>query len=256
MQKKIRFEDKNDDWEIWKKNNSIERSIKRVRGELPAMEASKHLLEILKKIYKSNYNILDFGCAAGHYLKTLKKLNKNIKYTGFDVTKDYIIFAKQYFKKDLNSNFDVQSLFNVNKKYYKKFDIVFCANVLHHLPSIDLPLKNLLSVTKKYCIIRTLVSDNTHLSRFYYDDSTDKNGYLNNFQFQNTYSYNLIKKKIKKIGNFKIKFIDDKFNGHKINKEFISRERKKYPGLTKYVQGIQIAGSKVFEFKWVIIKIK
>lgn len=29
MQKKIRFEDKNDDWEIWKKNNSIERSIKK-----------------------------------------------------------------------------------------------------------------------------------------------------------------------------------------------------------------------------------
>ena len=50
--------------------------------------------------------------------------------------------------------------------------------------------------------------------------------------------------------------IDDKFDGDKINKEFTSRERKKYPGLTKYVQGLQIAGSKVFEFKWVIIEIK
>ena len=28
---KIKFEDRNNDWEIWKKNSSIERSIKRVK---------------------------------------------------------------------------------------------------------------------------------------------------------------------------------------------------------------------------------
>ena len=87
----------------------------------------------------------------------------------------------------------------MSKKYYKKFDIVFCSNVLHHLPSIDIPLKNLIKrLQKKYCIIRTLISDNTHLARFYYDDTTNKKGELNNFQLQNTYSYNLIRKKIKK----------------------------------------------------------
>ena len=31
-------------------------------------------------------------------------------------------------------------------------------------------------------------------------------------------------------------------------------EKKKYPGLTKFGNGIQIAGSKVFEFKWIIIE--
>ena len=138
----------------------------------------------------------------------------------------------------------------------KKFDIVFCSNVLHHLPSIDIPLKNLISASKKYCIIRTLVSSNTHLARFYYDDTTNKKGELNNFQLQNTYSYSLIKKKIKKIGNFKVSFKDDKYDGNKINKEFTSKEKKKYPGLTRSVNGIQIAGSKVFEFKWIVVKIK
>ena len=142
----------------------------------------------------------------------------------------------------------------MSKKYYNKFDIVFCSNVLHHLPSIDIPLKNLIKASKKYCIIRTLVSDNTHLARFYYDDSTNKKGELNNFQLQNTYSYDLIRKKIKKFGNFKISFLDDVFDGKKINKEYTKKEKKKYPGLTRYVDGIQIAGSKVFEFKWIIIK--
>lgn len=254
--KKILFEDRNNDWEIWKKNSSIERSIKRVKKILPEMEASKQLYKIVKKIYQTNDSILDFGCAAGHYYNSLKKIHKDIKYTGFDVTKSYIEFAKKHFKNETHAKFEVESLFSMSNKYKNKFDIVFCSNVLHHLPSIDIPLKNLLLATKKYCIVRTLVSDNTHLARFYYDDTTNKKGELNNFQLQNTYSYNLIKEKIKKIGNYQIKFEKDIFNGANINKEHTKNEKKKYPGLTKFVDGIQIAGSKVFEFKWVIIKKK
>ncbi len=254
MNKKIIFEDRNNDWEIWEKNNSIERSIKRIQNKLPEMEASKQLAKIVRRIYKKNFRILDFGCAAGHYYNSLKKIDKYIYYCGFDSTKAYISYAKKHFKKNTNIQFDTQSLFSMSKKYNNKFDIVFCSNVLHHLPSIDIPLKNLINASKKYCIIRTLVSDNTHLARFYYDDTTNRRGELNNFQLQNTYSYGLIRKKIKKIGNFKVTFENDIFNGKNINKEFTSKERKKYPGLTKFVDGIQIAGSKVFEFKWIIIK--
>ena len=218
------------------------------------MEASKQVSKIIKKIYKKGNKILDFGCAAGHFYRSLKRIDNKIDYTGFDATKDYIKFAKKYFKNEKNTKFDVQSLFSMSKKYYKQFDIVFCSNVLHHLPSIDIPLKNLIKASKKYCIIRTLISDNTHLARFYYDDTTNKKGELNNFQLQNTYSYNLIRKKIKKIGSFKVKFEDDIFDGKKINQEYTKKEIKKYPGLTRFADGVQIAGSKVFEFKWIIIK--
>ena len=198
MTKKILFEDRNNDWEIWQKNSSIERSIKRLKKQLPEMEASKQVSAIIKKFYKKGDKILDFGCAAGHFYNSLKRIDKNINYTGFDVTKDYITYARKHFKKNDNLNFHVQSLFKMSSKFKKKFDIVFCSNVLHHLPSIDIPLKNLISASKKYCIIRTLVSSNTHLARFYYDDTTNKKGELNNFQLQNTYSYSLIKKKSKK----------------------------------------------------------
>tara|TARA_B100001093_G_scaffold512017_1_gene581087 strand:+ start:435 stop:1202 length:768 start_codon:yes stop_codon:yes gene_type:complete len=253
MNDKIKFEDRNNDWEIWKKNSSIERSIKRIKKELPEMEASKQLTNIVRKFYKKDTKILDFGCAAGHFYLSLKKLNSKIDYFGFDATKNYISFAKKYFKNEKNAKFDVQSLFSMSKKYNNQFDIVFCSNVLHHLPSIDIPLKNIILASKKYCIIRTLVSNNTHLARFYYDDSTNKKGELNHFQLQNTYSYNLIRKKIRKFGNYKVQFKDDLFDGKKINQEYTNKERKKYPGLTRFVDGIQIAGSKVFEFKWIII---
>ena len=49
MGKTILFEDRNNDWEIWEKNNSIERSIKRIQNKLPEMEASKQLSKIVKK---------------------------------------------------------------------------------------------------------------------------------------------------------------------------------------------------------------
>ena len=48
MKVNIKFEDRNDDWEIWNKNSSIERSAKRVKKELPEMEASKQLVNIFR----------------------------------------------------------------------------------------------------------------------------------------------------------------------------------------------------------------
>ena len=61
MTKNVRFEDQNNNWEIWKKNSSIERSTKRVVGKLPEMEATKQLVKILKKFIDLNipYWILD-----------------------------------------------------------------------------------------------------------------------------------------------------------------------------------------------------
>lgn len=248
----IKHEDASKDWEIWKKRTRVERSIKRLKKQLPEMECSKQLAKIVKKLYNPGDKILDFGCASGHYYNSLKRIDNKLNYTGFDPTKPYIAFAKKFFKKNKNIKFDVQSLFTMNTKYQNKFDISFCSNVFHHIPSIDVPLQNLLKSAKKYVVIRTLVSDFTHLSKFYYDDKKDKKGILNNYVFQNTYSYNLLKEKIRKIGKYKIKFIDDDFNGNKLNKEY-KKDKKRYPGLTKYLLGTQIAGSKVFEFKWIII---
>ena len=51
------------------------------------------------------------------------------------------------------------------------------------------------------------------------------------FNFKNTYSYSLIKKKSKKSVILKVSFKDDKYDGNKINKEFTSKEKKNTPVL-------------------------
>ena len=76
---KIKFEDRNDNWEIWEKNSSIERSIKRIKKQLPEMEAAKQLVKIVRKKYKKGDTILDFGCAAGHFYLSLKRIDKSLK---------------------------------------------------------------------------------------------------------------------------------------------------------------------------------
>ena len=53
--------------------------------------------------------ILDVGCAAGHYYNSLKKIDKNINYTGIDATKKYISFAKKFFIKIKTLNFTVKT---------------------------------------------------------------------------------------------------------------------------------------------------
>ena len=83
------------------------------------MEASKQVSAIIKKFYKKGDKILDFGCAAGHFYNSLKRIDKDINYTGFDVTKDYITYARKHFKKNDNLNFHVQSLFKMSSKFKK-----------------------------------------------------------------------------------------------------------------------------------------
>lgn len=248
---------KNIYWDTWSKDPNTEKTKLRVLKKLPVMECTKQLKKIIAKIYKPKMKILDFGCASGHYYLELRKLDKNLKYTGYDATKNYINFAKKHFKKNKNVSFRVENLVSKRQKSIEKFDIVYSCNVLLHLPELKQPIKNLLSRTVKYCIIRTLVDDHTHLSQYLKRDILNKQGNPTYFNYQNTYSYNYIKDTIKNFGNFKIKFEEDLFNTKSINKEYkkITKDTKNR-GSTRISDGLQISGSKVFNWKWIIIEKK
>lgn len=248
---------KNNNWDTWSKSPSREKTKLRVLKKLPTMECTKQLKKIIDKVYKPKMKILDFGCASGHYYLELNKLNKNLNYTGYDATKNYINFAKKNFKNNPNVTFKVENLLSKNKKIKEKFDIVYCCNVLLHLPELKLPIKNLLSRTNKYCIIRTLVDNHTHFSHYLEKEVFDKKGNPTYYTFQNTYSYEYVKKIINKNGNYSIKFLNDEFNSKLINSEYRSITKKtKNADSTKVSNDIQISGSKVFNWKWIIIKKK
>lgn len=243
-----------ENWKIWDRNALVEkRTYQRVKGELPIMESTKQLMNIVKGIYEPNMKILDVGCASGHYYNGLRQIDDQLEYTGFDSTKAYIEFAKKHFKSNKNVDFFVEDIFNLPNKYESYFDIVFSCNVLLHLPSIKMPLENLLFVSKKYVIIRSLFSENTHFSKFLYNDTFDENENPDDFVYQNTYSFNYIKESISKLGDYKYWFLDDEFNPDNINNEY-NEYNIEQSAVTKVTNGLQIAGSKIFEWKWLIIE--
>ena len=73
----------NDDWRIWNKDDNVEsrrshvesRTYQRVTGELPEMESTKQLVDLISQVYASGMKILDVGCAAGHYYNGLKRID-------------------------------------------------------------------------------------------------------------------------------------------------------------------------------------
>lgn len=240
-------------WRIWNKDESVEqRTFQRTTGELPEMECTKQLVSLISDEYQSGFKILDVGCASGHYYNGIKRIEQGISYYGIDATVPYIEFAKKYFADNSNANFELGDIFNLDDGHKLQFDISYCCNVLLHLPDFREPVKNLLKVTKKTCFIRTLLSDHTHLSKFLYSDQFDENGEPTDFVFQNTYSFSLFKAYIETLGDFSVEFIDDVFDVEAINKEFVDFEEKQ-GAVTKAQSGIQIAGSKVFEWTWIKI---
>jgi 2-polyprenyl-3-methyl-5-hydroxy-6-metoxy-1,4-benzoquinol methylase len=240
-------------WKIWNKDDSVEqRTYKRVTGELPEMECTKQLVEMIGEVYAPGMHVLDVGCAAGHYYNGLKRIDSNLQYHGVDSTTAYIEFARKHFKGNSNTSFNVEDIFNLPKDYAGKFDIVYCCNVILHLPSFQVPLKNLITASKKYCFVRTLLSDKTHLSKLLYSDSYDENGEPNDFVFQNTYSFDVVRKTIKSLGDYQVEFIDDRFDARSINEEYKNYNQVQ-SAVTHVQNDLQIAGSKVFEWKWVKI---
>lgn len=242
-----------DIWRIWNKDDSVEaRTFLRTTGELPEMECTKQLVNLISEVYEPGMKVLDVGCASGHYYNGIRRIDENIGYFGIDATVSYIEFAINYFKDNPNANFEVGDIFDLDNLYNLKFDITYCCNVLLHLPEFREPVRNLLKVTKKTCFIRTLLSDKTHLSKYLYSDQFDEKGEPIDFVYQNTYSYDLFKSHIESLGEFDVEFIDDEFDALSINKEF-DDFKEKQGAVTKIQNNIQIAGSKVFEWKWVKI---
>jgi SAM-dependent methyltransferase len=242
-----------DNWRVWNNDHLVEqRTYKRVTGDLPEMECTKQLVELLKDVYKPGMGVLDVGCAAGHYYNGLTRLDNKINYCGIDATKSYIDFAKKHFSNNPNAAFFEEDIYYLPESYFNAYDIVFCCNVLLHLPSLGVPLKNLINSSRKFCFIRTLISHKTHLSKLLYSDVFDDKGEPTDFVFQNTYSFNIIKKMVSDLGYYRIEFIDDIFNSDIINDEF-NQYGAIQSAVTQVSAGLQLAGSKVFEWKWVKI---
>ena len=86
-----------ENWRIWDNDKQYgDLFYKRAIGELPEMESSKALAKLASTFICENDKILDVGCGAGHYLRSLDKhIDVNFSYVGIDQTEYYIEKAKR-----------------------------------------------------------------------------------------------------------------------------------------------------------------
>ena len=117
-----------------------------------------------------NISILDFGCGIGNLYKFLNKKNFKGIYTGIDISKLQIVFAKKNIKSK-RASFYHQNIFK--KKLTKKYDYIFINGVFNNLTS------NNFKVLEK--IIKTLFKNCKIMMAFnnlsYYVDYYDKGLY-------------------------------------------------------------------------------
>lgn len=181
------------DWRVWDELPKYGELLKkRATGELPEMESSKAIAKKVSALIQSRDRVLDVGCGAGHYLRSMRReISDDFQYVGADATEGYIALAREAFHEDANASFKVADIYDLPFDN-DSFDIVLCNNLLLHLPSIEKPLSELLRVTKRRLLVRTLVGSRS----FRIQDVQQKpgtsdfnrDGEPNNFYYYNIYS--------------------------------------------------------------------
>ena len=87
-------------------NNNAKVYYNRAVGKSPEMEVSKAMAKIVKKYIKKDENVLDVGCATGHFYRSLKReIKKNFYYTGCDPYKIFLDLANKAWKNDQKVSF-------------------------------------------------------------------------------------------------------------------------------------------------------
>jgi len=110
-------------------------------------------------IISKKLNILDACCGIGYISYFLSQISTESKFLGIDQT-DYLIDEAQKLCKDkLNISFETSDIYNISKKYTKKFDISINWRTLSWLPYYDQMLKELFSVTKDHIFLSSLFYD-------------------------------------------------------------------------------------------------
>lgn len=237
-------------WQIWGRKPVVEATLEaRARGDLPEMECTKQLVRLVSNVYQPGMRILDVGCNCGHYLRSLRRLDPNICYVGIDAYPYYIEKAKAIFTEDERTAFLVRDIMEPLFPY-SPFDIVFCCNVILHLPpDFKIPIRHLVESTKGVCFIRTLLGENTTIVKRIHSHDFDAQGNPLDFTYQNTYETDWVVDYVKSLG-CSCEVIDDEFKPEVLANEFT--QFKKGFG-TRVVGGKQADSNIIFEWKWLRI---
>lgn len=251
-------------YKVWKNdkihgNMFFDRSI----GKTEEMESSKALCKVISPFYKPKMKLLDVGCGTGQYLRSLRKrTDKNIDYTGLDVTEYFIELAKKGFK---DVPFYVGDIYNLRFKD-NEFDMTICNNVILHLPPKPKEaIAELIRVSSKYIVIRTTFAKRNYIIkevRGCNDNLNEEelgqipereskwidNGEPLVWNYFNLYTKQFLKDLVEDIdNNCKVTFVDDTFWKELTN-------MAKTETATEIIGNKQVSGNIILDWKFLIIE--
>jgi len=233
-------------WQQWGKRPEVELTLAdRANESLPEMESTKQLVNLVSEVYKPGMRILDVGCNAGHYLRGLRRLDLSLDYTGVDAYEHYIKQARDIFSDDPHAEFQIRDILEPLSPD-DPFDIVFCCNVIQHLPDFRVAVRNLLETTKRVCFVRTLLAENTTVVKVAITQEFTSDGEPLDFAYQNTWQSSYFVEFVRGLG-WDVELIVDEFDATALETEYDTV--KKELG-TRVIDGKQVDGSILFNWVW------
>ena len=239
---------------------------KRASGILPEMESSKAVAALLEKEIANGDTILDVGCGAGHYLRSIRqKISADFQYSGVDATEDFIDAAKKVWVGDDSSIFQIGDIYGLPFED-NQFDIVMCNNVLLHLPSIVKPISELVRVARRFVLIRTLIGDRSFRVQEVFSKDTwpfsdvptesefDDSGEPISVGYENIYSRGYFEGTVNRCNpNAEIQVIEDTFfDADAVNH---SADTEGLPNATRITGGMQSLGYILTPWAFVLVRL-
>lgn len=153
----------------------------------PYSKISPERIKNPKFIYRKSYefvieskeveaisNWLDVGCANGEFLYFLSSKNPNIKFTGLDITPEFIAVAQNLNSDRKNVEFQLQDIFDTSTKI--QYDVVTCLGTFQIFPDPERILNTLIdrvSPNGRLVISARFNPHNISATITYKDDSTE-----------------------------------------------------------------------------------
>lgn len=236
----------------------------RAIGHLEEMEAAKSTCDLLVPIYRKGMRILDVGCGAGHYLRSLReRLDPVVDYTGVDAIEYYLRLAKK--AHGSQQQFVLGDIYNLGFED-DSFDVVICNNLLCRLPPPPKrPIAELARVSRMWVILRTYIGYRTYiikevLTREDIRSLPEREGSLisgdgtiQQFNFLNMYSEQYIRDVVAEIGEDSRVEIDVSIQKDDKWQEFDNRDDRRRDGTVAYM-GKQISGNLVQDWRFIVLK--
>lgn len=158
--------------EGWNESNTIDYYINHRQIYSDLYPSEKYFLTSTFLTNISSF--LDIGCASGSMSKIVQGINKNLKYTGLDVSPNLINHANKHLSNELTSF----HCYDGEKMPFEKekFDLVFSSGVLHLIDNYKSVFAQIITRSNKYALVDFRVcTRQTYQGKFNFDFGNSHN---------------------------------------------------------------------------------